>query len=120
MAKNSALAQKDGHIRKGGPKFLQYETQEDANGKPLDEDNKKVELGKKITLLRGISIIVGTIIGAGIFIFPKGILKHTGSVGMSLVVWTACGVLSLFGELVPRSVSRFLWGSFTTLGKVLV
>lgn len=118
MAKNSALAQKDGHIRKGGPNFLQYETHEDANGKPLDEGNKKVELGKKVTLLRGISIIVGTIIGAGIFIFPKGILKHTGSVGMSLVVWTACGVLSLFGELVPRSINRFLW--VTTLGKVLV
>ena len=58
----------------------------------------KVELGKKVTLLRGISIIMGTIIGAGIFVAPKGILKNTGSVGMSLVVWIACGVLSLFGE----------------------
>ncbi|XP_036425130.1 cystine/glutamate transporter [Colossoma macropomum] len=59
----------------------------------------KVELRKKVTLLRGISIIIGTIIGAGIFISPKGILKNSGSVGMSLVVWVACGVLSLFGAL---------------------
>ncbi|XP_030638528.1 cystine/glutamate transporter [Chanos chanos] len=59
----------------------------------------KVELRKKVTLLRGISIIIGTIIGAGIFISPKGILKHSGSVGMSLVVWIACGILSLFGAL---------------------
>lgn len=58
----------------------------------------KVELRKKVTLLRGISIIVGTIIGAGIFISPKGILKNSGSVGMSLVMWVACGILSLFGE----------------------
>lgn len=59
---------------------------------------EKVELRKKVTLLRGISIIIGTIIGAGIFISPKGILKNSGSVGMSLVVWIACGILSLFGE----------------------
>ncbi|XP_028816667.1 cystine/glutamate transporter isoform X1 [Denticeps clupeoides] len=59
----------------------------------------KVELRKKVTLLRGISIIIGTIIGAGIFISPKGIIKNSGSVGMSLVVWIACGVLSLFGAL---------------------
>ena len=63
-----------------------------------DAPNGKVELRKKVTLLQGISIIIGTIIGAGIFISPKGILKNSGSVGMSLVVWIACGVLSLFGE----------------------
>uniref|UniRef100_A0AAR2J1X2 Cystine/glutamate transporter n=1 Tax=Pygocentrus nattereri TaxID=42514 RepID=A0AAR2J1X2_PYGNA len=59
----------------------------------------KVELRKKVTLLRGISIIIGTIIGAGIFISPKGILQNSGSIGMSLVVWVACGLLSLFGAL---------------------
>ncbi|CAM9325024.1 unnamed protein product, partial [Lampetra planeri] len=62
-------------------------------------DDRKVGLGKKVTLSGGISIIIGTIIGAGIFISPKGILTHTGSVGMSLLVWIACGVLSLFGAL---------------------
>lgn len=66
------------------------------SGQPAQEG--KVVLKKKVTLLRGISIIIGTIIGAGIFISPKGILKNTGSVGMSLTVWTVCGILSLFGK----------------------
>lgn len=66
------------------------------------QPQEKVVLKKKVTLLRGISIIIGTIIGAGIFISPKGILKNTGSVGMSLIVWTACGILSLFGKSAQR------------------
>uniref|UniRef100_A0A4W3GQT8 Cystine/glutamate transporter n=1 Tax=Callorhinchus milii TaxID=7868 RepID=A0A4W3GQT8_CALMI len=79
----------------------------DANRFPAPTDlpesgrvpRNKVMLKKKVTLLRGISMIIGTIIGAGIFISPKGILQHTGTVGASLAMWAACGVLSLFGAL---------------------
>ncbi|XP_062250176.1 cystine/glutamate transporter isoform X2 [Platichthys flesus] len=87
-----------GGVTKNGHKFSENGTS-DSNGKLQDEDDRKVGLGKKVTLLRGISIIVGTIIGAGIFISPKGILKYSGSIGMSLIVWIGCGVLSLFGAL---------------------
>lgn len=97
MTERSALTQKDGRVTANG-----------QNGRKVqDEDNRKVGLGKKVTLLRGISIIIGTIIGAGIFISPKGILKHSGSIGMSLVVWIACGVLSLFGELIHSIIFIF-------------
>uniref|UniRef100_A0A8D0GM96 Cystine/glutamate transporter n=1 Tax=Sphenodon punctatus TaxID=8508 RepID=A0A8D0GM96_SPHPU len=80
-------------------------SQRQSNGRLPSLESKepaqegKVVLKKKVTLLRGISIIIGTIIGAGIFISPKGILQNTGSVGMSLTVWTVCGILSLFGAL---------------------
>ncbi|XP_040904381.1 cystine/glutamate transporter [Toxotes jaculatrix] len=99
MTNRSTSSQKDGRDAANGHTFSQNGTHPDSSGKLQDEDDRKVGLGKKVTLLRGISIIIGTIIGAGIFISPKGILKNTGSVGMSLVVWIACGVLSLFGAL---------------------
>ncbi|XP_047496043.1 Y+L amino acid transporter 2-like isoform X1 [Penaeus chinensis] len=64
-----------------------------------DIDNGKTELKKELGLVEGIAIILGIIIGSGIFISPKGVLKETGSVGMSLVVWVLCGFLSMIGAL---------------------
>lgn len=96
MTKRSTKTNTDGN----GHTFSPNGTQSGPSGKLQEQDDPKVGLGKKVTLLRGIAIIIGTIIGAGIFISPKGILKHSGSVGMSLIVWISCGVLSLFGELV--------------------
>jgi len=45
-------------------------------------------------------IVIGTVIGSGIFVVPGAVLRQSGgSVGVSLSVWLAGGVLSLLGAL---------------------
>ncbi len=45
------------------------------------------------------SIVVGTVIGSGIFLVPRAMISQVGSVQMVFLVWVVGGLLSLFGAL---------------------
>ncbi|CAK5089553.1 unnamed protein product [Meloidogyne enterolobii] len=54
----------------------------------------------KIGVFEGIAYCIGDIIGSGIFISPTSILRHTGSVGLSLCVWAIGALIAACGALV--------------------
>lgn len=58
-----------------------------------------IGLKRRVGLFSGIALIVGTMIGSGIFLSPKYVLERSGSVGLSLTVWSLSGVLTLLGAL---------------------
>nr|XP_034981572.1 solute carrier family 7 member 13 [Zootoca vivipara] len=70
----------------------------------VNEENKsqngEMQLKRTIGYFEGASFIVGTIVGAGIFVSPTGVLKYSLlNVGVALIIWTACGIVSLMGAL---------------------
>jgi APA family basic amino acid/polyamine antiporter len=58
------------------------------------------ELPRSLTRLNATAMVVGTIIGASIFVQPSEIARHLSTPGEIMLVWLACGVLTLFGALV--------------------
>ncbi|NXY24301.1 S7A13 protein, partial [Atrichornis clamosus] len=60
----------------------------------------KMQLKRNIGYFDGVSFIIGSIVGAGIFVSPTGVLKHSLlNVGVALTIWTASGLVSLMGAL---------------------
>ncbi|CAD6197614.1 unnamed protein product [Caenorhabditis auriculariae] len=58
-----------------------------------------IKLKPRISLFNGCTIIIGVIIGSGIFVSPKGVLIEAGSAGASLAVWFLSGVFAMVGAL---------------------
>ena len=54
------------------------------------------------------AIVVGTIIGSGIFLVPQEMMRATGSSSLVYLAWIAGGLLSLFGAMTYAELSTLL------------
>lgn len=77
-------------------------------GSDSQDKSEKVELKRTLGLFSACAMILGTIIGSGIFVSPKGVLMEVGSVGLSLVVWAVCGILALLGALTYAELGTMI------------
>ena len=56
-------------------------------------------LKRDLGLWGAVSIVIGTVIGSGIFLVPKTMVLRTGSPEMVFAVWIFGGLLTLAGAL---------------------
>lgn len=54
---------------------------------------------KALSRLDATALVIGSMVGSGIFIVSAGILREVGSPGLLLLVWGISGVLTLLGAL---------------------
>jgi APA family basic amino acid/polyamine antiporter len=68
----------------------------------------RTELKRELGPWAAASIVVGTVIGSGIFLVPRSMVNSVGSAGMVAAVWIAGGLLSLAGALSYAELSAAL------------
>ncbi len=59
----------------------------------------KLDLARDLSLRDGIAIVVGTVIGSGIFLAPGSVARQLPSFTAVMLVWVLGGILTLFGAL---------------------
>ena len=67
--------------------------------------SSQASLPQAIGLLRAIALVVGTIIGASIFVQPSVISGEVPTAGGMLLVWAVAGALTLIGALVTAELA---------------
>ncbi|TPP56157.1 putative cationic amino acid transporter [Fasciola gigantica] len=77
----------------------------------VNDLDEKVRMKPTIGLLNSITIIIGSMIGSGIFISPSGILANMNSFGASILIWIACGIYSLLGAYCYAELGTMLHSS---------
>ena len=67
-------------------------------------------LKRDLGLWSAVAIVVGTVIGSGIFIVPNTMIRNVGTPAMVFVVWIVGGLMSLSGALSYAELSAAMPG----------
>ena len=70
--------------------------------------NDTHELPRVLNISHATSIVVGIIIGSGIFLVPAEMMQAVGSSGLVYLAWIVGGLLSLFGAMTYAELGAML------------
>ncbi|MEO7652331.1 MAG: amino acid permease [Bryobacteraceae bacterium] len=78
---------------------------------PVLKSQVGVELRRGLGMWGAVAIVIGTVIGSGIFIVPNVMMRRVGSPEMVFVVWIVGGLMSLSGALTYAELSAAMPGA---------
>src|SRR3954464_5883008 len=65
----------------------------------MSEDIQFRELPRELNVWHGTAIVIGTVIGSGIFLVPAEMMQAAGTAKMVYLAWIVGGLLSIFGAM---------------------
>ncbi|KAA8674704.1 APC family permease [Clostridium sp. HV4-5-A1G] len=75
----------------------------------MDESKKAISnessLKKEIGLIPAVSLVIGMVIGSGVFFKSHAIFNATGAPGLGIIAWILGGILSIAGGLTVAELS---------------
>lgn len=74
----------------------------------MEKPPARAELKRELGLWPAVSIVVGTVIGSGIFLVPRAMVQRVGTPEIVFAVWILGGLLSLAGALTYAELSAAL------------
>lgn len=81
----------------------------------VEDGNLEVCLKRSVSYKHAFAFVVGSIVGAGIFVTPSLIAKHTPNLFVALLAWLFAGAVALLGSLCyceMTSVAKKTGGSY--------
>ena len=74
----------------------------------MTEKTKKTELVRGLTLTAAIMIVVGSVIGSGIFRKPSIMAEQLRSPELMIIIWIVAGLITLIAALVNAEISGMI------------
>jgi APA family basic amino acid/polyamine antiporter len=71
-------------------------------------ENEKNELSRQLGFFTVLTIVIGAVIGSGIFKKPAMMADSLGSPELMIVIWIAAGILTLFGALTNAEIASMI------------
>ena len=68
-------------------------------------------LPRRLGLWSALAVVMGSMIGSGIFRVPGAVAAETGTIGAMMLAWVVAGLVTLCGALAQRSFRG--WGAST-------
>ena len=73
---------------------------------PADTSAANTTYARRIGLFSGTMLVVGGIIGSGIFLNPSFVARRTGSATLTIATWTLGAVVALLGAFIYAELGR--------------